>query len=104
MSIFELLHLILQAGVQNDEHGSLQTSLNYDTGTVTLTQSIGPIEPRTRTVTISPDNVITATAAQVVYQEISHGTPQAPSEATSDLTNAVEVSRLIGRIWTHLKG
>jgi hypothetical protein len=102
MTIFELLNLVLQAGVQEEQHGKVHVTLNYDAVEVVLTTSIGPIDPRTRVVTIKTDQMIKATTANVAYHEVAHGVPQDPTSADSDLTNAVEVSRLIGRIWKHL--
>lgn len=104
MSIFELLNLILQGGVQAHNDGLINASVNYETGKVLVTNTIGPLTPRTRIVQLEPDQMISATKVTVTYQEVKHGIPQDPTSAVSDVTNAVEVSRLIGRIWRHLQG
>jgi hypothetical protein len=102
MDNFELLQQILTAGEKDEQRGfAIVTVLvHYLANAVRLVNTIGPIEPRTRTVEFSPSG----DGHKVIYQEVTHGLAQPETTTQVDTTNAAAVSALIADIWSYLKG
>jgi hypothetical protein len=99
MENFDLLQQILAHGKTDHAEEILDVKYHFPNNEVTISHSIGPIGPRTRIVTFAA----VEGGHNVTYHEVTHGVPQMPIGSVTDTSNAVEVSRLIPRIWKHLR-
>lgn len=100
MNNYDLLKQILDASDEHTEPFAVDARIDIPNNEVVIRRTLGPLSPRTRVVRFAPLEV----GHQIEYSEVSHGAPQPPTNETADTTHAMEVSRLVGRIWTHLKG
>lgn len=107
MDNYQLLQQILSTAEvklsQTDElpdNLKINVWVDFGDNEMTLTHSIGPLEPRTRTAKFSP----VSKGHEVEYGEVSHGMVQSPTVAVIDTNNAAEVKNLVNQIWIHLRG
>lgn len=98
MNNFDLVRQILAGRTTDVEEITVNT--NFVTNAVRIQRTLGPIMPRTRIVTLTPKGE----GHEVSYSEIAHGMPQEPTVTQVDTTSTADVTRLMSRIWTHLKG
>lgn len=108
MDNFTLLQQILARGVINLEQVVVNATVSYPNQTVRLTNTVGPISPRTRVVEFTPlwDKKAwnEQVGHQVMFWEVTHGVPQPADIATYDTTQTSGVESMCDKIWAHFKG
>ena len=107
MDNYQLLQQILVAcesrlvdTTELPENMRLSVWVDFANFEMTLTHSIGPISPRSRSVKLTT----VGGGHSVEYSEVTHGVPQPASEETVDTSYANNAAALIERILAHLRG
>lgn len=107
MDNYQLLQQILSGAENKLSHTDelpddlkINVWVDFGANEMTLTRTIGPLEPRSRTVKFAP----ISEGHQVEYGEVTHGMVQQPTLVPTDTSDAAEVENLVNQVWIHLRG